>query len=733
MTAADRSWRTSLVLLGGLLAASYGLHAILRGSSWFFELALLCIIVLGAPAVVRMLSRRAWLAPLVGIAAFIVTLTVLFAPGTAFLAVIPTGNTLGAFGHLLEQANNSITVQSLPAKADPGILFLLCVSVGALTIAADLLAVAVALPALAGLPLIVLLAGPPYIEPGSTDPISFLLTAIAYLLLLRVGSRRGQGSLALALGAAVIVVTIALPLALPAVDDSSVEAGNGVGSGVNPVLSLGDDLRQGADRAVLDYSTKSGDSHYLRLVSVDNFSGTNWAPDSFTLNRGNGVDSIATAPGLLSDVKRTKDTTTVRVQQLTTSWLPLPYPTTSVTGLSGSWYWDSEGHAVASTNNSVNGQTYRAADVEIEPTPDQLLAAGTVVPAGLEKYLVVPKGLPAIIGTTARKVVGTAPTNYEKALLLQSYFHDGDFEYSETAPVDRGYDGTGGQVIAKFLQAKSGYCIHFASAMAMMARVLGIPARISVGFLPGSPVSDRNGQRTFEVTSHDLHAWPELYFEGVGWTRFEPTVSRGDVPDYADLADPSVPTPSSSDNPTPSTSAAPGTAPSTAATPVPTGSALPQSAGSASGSAGSIAWLVLAIVVAAVLSLLPGVVRAVERRRRLRRVQQRTVPVLVAWRELLQTSADVGQPVPATLTPREAAAFIAGGAASTDPAFERLLDALEHERFAQTPVAYPGAADDTRAVLAVVRGAVQPRTRVVAVLYPRSIWRRVLRLGAADS
>ena len=85
--------------------------------------------------------------------------------------------------------------------------------------------------------------------------------------------------------------------------------------------------------------------------------------------------------------------------------------------------------------------------------------------------------------------------------------------------------------MSTFLASKHGYCVQFASAMAVMARTLGIPARLGVGFLPGTKQS--NGRQG--VSLNDAHAWPELYFEGIGWVRFEPTprVRTGAAPAYS--------------------------------------------------------------------------------------------------------------------------------------------------------------------------------------------------------
>ncbi|MBK4346213.1 transglutaminase TgpA family protein [Lacisediminihabitans changchengi] len=717
---ASSDWQVSLLLLALLIVVISGLHVILSGAAWAFQLSLVALLVLGVSALVRTFSRALWLPPVIAAAVFLGAMTAFFAQPTAILAAIPTPDTFGAFSALVSQANLSIAGQSLPAVADAGITFLLCFAVAGIALAADVLAILLRAPALAGVPVIVLLAVPSVVEPGATDPIVFVIATVLYLLLLRVGGPRRQGRLSLAMGAVAVVLALVVPAVLPQIDDSTTSQSAGFGTGVNPVLSLGDDLRRSSARDVLTYSTSSGNAHYLRLVSVGNFRGVNWEPDDFRLDRRNSVDAIDTAPGLRQDVPRKRDTTSVTIESLTSEWLPMPYPATKVTGLQGDWFWDSEGRAVSSPNRSVTGQQYQVSDLEVQPTPEQLLAAGTTVPAGLEQYLAVPANLPSLVTDTAREVVGTAPTNYEKALLLQAFFHDGDFEYSETAPVADGYDGTGAGVVARFLTEKAGYCIHFASAMAVMARVLGIPARISVGFLPGTQIADVNGRSTFQVDSHDLHAWPELYFEGIGWTRFEPTVSRGDLPSYADLSTPDVPIPSASDNPTPTSSASASASVAPTAAPEPSASARADGSAAAAESADVPWWIALVVLLLLVLLLAPAVIRQRERRRRARDLALGRAPVLVAWLEVLQSAEDLRRPISETMTPREAAAELGGG-----DAVERLVAALERERFSEFPVADGGAVDDMRAVIAVLRRGVPGRTRTLAVLFPPSVWSRM--------
>lgn len=736
-----RPLRTSVTLFLALVVTFAGLHVVLQGAAWWFQLAFLCAFLLGVAAVVRRFSRRRWLPPVVAALVLVATITVVFAPGGALLGIVPTGETFGTFRGLVDTANFSISRQSVPAAAVPSITFLLCLGVGALAVVADGLANALRTPALAGIPLLVLLAVPSIVTIDSTDPVVFVCAALAYLALLRANAPRRQTGVTLVLAAVVVVGSLVAPLVLPGVDPAENTNGTGFSSGVNPVLSLGQNLRRDIEHQVLDYSTESGNAEYLRLVSLDDFSGADWAPGKFTQRTANTTDAIGPPPGLSTNVKTTEDTSFINVQGLTSPWLPLPYPTSGVGGLTGKWYWDSDGLAVKSPDRTARDEDYRATSQIIAPTPAQLASAGTTVPANFDRFLTLPASLPKVISNTATQVAGGGSSNYEKALLLQNFFRDGDFVYSETAPVDAGYDGTGMRVIAAFLKAKAGYCVHFASAMAVMARSLGIPSRIAVGFLPGMRVADKiDGRTGYSVTSHDLHSWPELYFEGIGWTRFEPTVSRGSVPAYADVKLPDVPLP---------VNTAPAAAePSVAPAPSTTSAPLTKNPGEQNGGNGVVSspvttwiWFVLIIFVALLLLLIPALGRSLTRRRRLAALRSGTASALVGWSEVLQTAGDLGIVISDTATPRDAALLLgdaigAGAATSAGEArtasLDRLRAAVERESYSSAGsgserlVTDADVAADTERIIAGLRSASIRPARVRGALFPSSIWSRVL-------
>jgi transglutaminase-like putative cysteine protease len=109
-----------------------------------------------------------------------------------------------------------------------------------------------------------------------------------------------------------------------------------------------------------------------------------------------------------------------------------------------------------------------------------------------------------------------ADTPFDKALVIQDYLRSKEFRYNLNVPAL----SAGGNQLRRFLtEVREGYCEQFAIAMAMMARQVGVPSRVAVGFTSGEVV-DNN---FLQVTTHDAHAWPELWFPDAGWVPFEPT------------------------------------------------------------------------------------------------------------------------------------------------------------------------------------------------------------------
>lgn len=732
-----RAWRISVALFCCFAVAAASLHPVVQAVEWWLVMVSIVAVVLGSAALTRALSPRRWLPSLVAALALVSASTALFARDTAILLFVPTPHTLGNFGSLLREGGVSIASQAVPAEANDALVFLLSSGAGVLAIAADALAVTMRRPALAGLPLAAIVGIPIALGSHLADVFFVLLTAVCWLILLRAGSSHQQTSRSLGVGALAVAAALIVPLVLPPVDESGPlnEGFSGYLANVNPVLSLGDELRRDRPRTILSYSTQSGEPEYLRLVSLRNFGADTWQPDQPAIDRAKTPDDVGAPPGLGSDIPTGTETTWVDVGNLGSPWLPVPYPATAIAGLRGAWFWEGQDLTFASPNRTARGEKYTVSSLLVRPTLTQLESAAALAGAGVnapdDRFLELPPNLPAIISDTARRATATASNDFDRAVALQDFFRDGDFEYSETAPTDNGYDTSGLTAIGQFLVAKSGYCIHFASAMAVMARTLGIPSRVAVGFLPGERLTEPvEGRAAYRVTTRNVHTWPELFFDGIGWLRFEPTPGRGLVPRYGSVAAPDAPI-SQDQNASPP------------ATPAPTAAPTDRGDGTqgADSAAASWAWFIAALAFGgvALLLLIPAGVRIVQRAVRFRRLARGHPAATTGWRELLQSVDDLGVEVRATATPREAAAVIAAAARLGQGDWEELLavlDAVERQSFAgeaPTPERVrsersAGGSDPVERgvtrVLARLRSVRPWRSRLSARIAPRSVWSR---------
>jgi transglutaminase-like putative cysteine protease len=159
---------------------------------------------------------------------------------------------------------------------------------------------------------------------------------------------------------------------------------------------------------------------------------------------------------------------------------------------------------------------YEVTSADNFPTPEQLRTA-TVDSAPDPIYYDLPSSLPSEIRNLAQDVTALATTPYDKAIALKNWFR-ANFEYSLTAK-----GGHSNDAMLNFLSIKKGYCEQFSGTFAAMARSIGLPTRVIVGFTQGQLRSDG----LYHVAGRDAHAWDEVWFDGFGWVLFDPTPGRG--------------------------------------------------------------------------------------------------------------------------------------------------------------------------------------------------------------
>ncbi|MFB7366253.1 transglutaminaseTgpA domain-containing protein [Streptomyces hydrogenans] len=748
------AWAASLMAAGALLP-------LVKPATWIFTAAFL----LALQSAAGMLCRRVPLARPLTVGAqllvSVVALTVVFAREQAFLGFLPGPLAVQRVAELFRLGAEDVGTYAIPAPDTEGIRLMLVAGVLAIGLLVDVLAVTFRRAAPAGLPLLALYSVAAGLSGGGAGRLWFLLAATGYLLLLlaegrdrlsawgrvfggaqrsgRPGSAAGGGGNAFApvrtgrrIGAVAMGTALVVPLVLPGFSGGLLGTGGGAGPGegaggggtiaaVNPLVSLQDNLRQPEDFEVLRYRTNAVDNSglYLRLVALDQFDGTSWKSSVRPIE---AVPKSLPWPDGLAQSVRTSEVTSnfVASEGYDQKWLPMPFPAARV-DIEGRWRFEPSGRMlVGDDKQSTKGVRYQVTSLDVQPTSEQLAQAGPPPEQLLREYTKVPGSLPADVRSTALEITKDATNDYERAVRLQDWFaEDGGFRYDVDVT-----SGTGTEAISRFLKDKEGFCIHFSFSMAAMARTLGIPARVAVGFMPGTTQSDGS----VSVGIRDAHAWPELYFEGAGWTRFEPTPSRGSTPAYTRQASPTD-GPTGPAQPSATSSAQPSAAPSASESCPPEmrrlGECGPNPAAADDTSSGggtdllkAAGWTLAALVVLA-LPLVPFLWRTRARAKRL----APSGGALAVWQEIGDTAWDHGLEPDEAQTPRRTAERIVRAGELSGEAAEavhRVARAVEETLYAPAPRAVAGLAEDARRVRAGFHANASRAVRIRALLAPRS-------------
>ncbi|MFG6444042.1 DUF3488 and DUF4129 domain-containing transglutaminase family protein [Microbacterium sp. P06] len=732
-----------------LFAAMMPLLRVVDAGPWVGGAFALTGAVLAAGYAARCLRLPAILVSVIEIIVWVALVTAAFGRGTGFLWIIPTPETFTLADVLVRSAIEDVALGAAPLEAGPALSFLIVAAIGLLAVALDHVVLTARMPLLAAVGLVAVSLIPSIAVPGDVDIVAFAALAVSILFLLAVDTRarqraagaraegvgldgaggprpsRGRSArvapgTAIGIGAvAVVVAMVASPL-LPAPDArAGPVGGNSGGATIDPSLELGDDLRQPGAVEVLQVRTTGTGAPYLRVATLSQFDGAVWDPDEGESRdlepEASELDPVAVGEG----VAVTEDRATIDVVELNGRFAPVPYPATDVSGLDGTWSILADNRTVEAESGSVREQSYDVVAAVPDPTLEQVRATSA---GGIDDddVYALPGDIPSVIARTADEITADSRTDYDALVALQSWFRGTDFRYSLDAPVSDGFDGTGVEAIAEFLDVRQGYCVHFASAFAVMARTLGMPARIVVGYLPGSSTgSQTDGETVYSVQSTQLHAWPEVHFDGIGWVPFEPTNSLGTPTNFA-----------SGSTTTPGTT--PSSAPQTqepTPTPTPTSSAgltpLDEQDGAASNGGGSTAsvnlWP-LGLTLAALVALaLPGAVREIRRRRLLAAAGRGDAPA--AWLSIQELAVDLGIPAPAAESPRAFGARLVRHHGADPSATDVLVAAIERVSYAgdRAAVAREEWADAVSSASTSLLGAASPGRRFVARVAPRSL------------
>jgi transglutaminase-like putative cysteine protease len=665
-----RSWVRPVWAGIALLLAGSPVAAVVQGTSWwgYAAGAVALVVAVGllgaalrgtAPALIAC-AQLATLATLV---------TTLFTDSGA-LGVLPGPAAAGELSALVADAATQIRTEVAPVPATPAMLLLVTLAFGVTAVAVYAVTVGAAAPAAAGVPLLAVFAVPTALADDLLPTWMLVAAAAGFGLLLfaRPGPllgrrqwRPGAGGAAivaaaivLALGAGVVAAGVGTAGRFPS--SGGAGAGRGTEIGLSPFTALRGELQEATPTELFRIAGLPRPA-YLRALTLSTY-----VPDSGWQVRRPGPGTPLTGELPAADVSG--DRASVRVENVgfRDYWLPVYGVPLAVSGLSADgWSFDPLSGTAYSTRPRQE-QAWTQEALLPAPTAESLRAADGGA-AGVDPVFLARDGVDPRVAALAREVTAGAPTGFDRAVALTQWFTGpgSSFTYDlSTAP------GNGDDALVEFLTSgRRGYCEQFASAMAVMLRTLGVPARVAVGFTGGRDVA---GARS--VGTADAHAWVEAWFPGAGWTTFDPTPltdGRAIVPPYvvqatgeADGPAGDQPAPEEAPPPAPVETATPQAgAPDTVAPESADAAPAPEAPAPAGSTAPVLLGLATALAAAVpVVAVVAGPIawRARLRRRRLAAADAGGAGAAgAAWDELLAESADRSAPAVASDTVRMAA------------------------------------------------------------------------------
>ena len=754
--------------IGATVAATAACVPLLVDGSLVLKLAGVIVIACCAASASRARLLRPVADLVTYLSALLLYLNLTLSGSKSFALLIPTGKSLHHLVTLMD-SGRQVAGGPPPVPDAAGVVLLAAASIGLAAIVVDVLAVRLRKPAIAGLPLLVIYMAPIATAAkigGPSGIVTFFLAATGYLGLLASDGRhrlrgwgrivtiwhyagederlggadiRGLAATGRKIGVAAVCAAIVAPLVLPSLDLHHLFGGHGGGDHVshvglpNPVDQMRGLLDETTTAPVLSYKSTAKGGVYLQVyvLNYDSAQGQ-WAIVSPNPNISLGSKSPLAPQGLASTTQITSTVTTIKLDHIVGSspgynfpvfFLPVPYWPLNL-NLTGGWNEAYNSLMVFSGSPDHSGMRYSVASGQpiltkaLEDLPES-------APSAISKhYLSFRSSVTKRLTAIAKQITATANTPFLKAVALEKFFQSGAFKYTLHSDVQNTPQG-----LLEFLTSdKRGFCEQFAFAMAVLARLVGIPSRIAIGYTGGT----KNANGTWQVTTGDAHSWPELYFPQVGWLRFEPTPGgthgqgTASQPQYATASAPivnvgsTIPTKPAKTNPLsgidgPHLKAPPqdqvGTpppiVPPTRHAPAPVGQIL-------------LAVLALLIVAGAV----PGTARVVGRRRRWRAAADDTALAAAAWHEVCADLDDFGLTRRVSESPRATARRIS---VDTDIdegarlAISRIATVVERCRYAPVPASADGIKADVTEVRRSLARSAGIIWRLRARLMPASV------------
>ncbi|MGZ4434857.1 MAG: transglutaminase family protein, partial [Trebonia sp.] len=520
------SHRRTIAAAASTILTSIALYPVFIGTAWFWAGAGAVLAVAGAATLTRLRRLPVPVCVVGTLAGLLLYLNLVFSNGRSWGHLLPTATSLRLLWDLAGQGFHESSKYAPPVPALSGMVLLAAAGIGITAVLTDLIAVRLGSAALAGLPLLLLFTEP-FTLSISRDAlgttIAFCAATAGYLWMLSSEGRdrirewehkdpdprlmpdtTAVAAAGRRVGAASMVVALCVPLIIPGLHVTRLFGsgqpgigghGPGAGGGAgfpDPNTQMSNELHTTQAQVVFSYTSTAINPQYFQVYVLDNLTATQgWKIFGQSPSLVNVSSQLPAAPGLGAPASGSfaKVTTHVTlsgsVPQDQYNALPVPYPATAVTA-AGSLQADRPSLMVFDNGQRLAGLSYLVKSLDAAPAAKDLNdAAGPS--ATTSYYTQVPPRYLALHGL-AQSVVKAAgaKTAFQDAVALQDWLSAGGrFRYTLNAPTVISESG-----LANFLEhTKRGYCQQFSFAMAALARLLGIPARVAIGFTSGTPVA----------------------------------------------------------------------------------------------------------------------------------------------------------------------------------------------------------------------------------------------------
>jgi transglutaminase-like putative cysteine protease len=414
-----------------------------------------------------------------------------------------------------------------------------------------------------------------------------------------------------------------------------------------PILSIRDKLQEPNNAEIFTVETDDDRGWYWRAIALDHLADETWTVPPTDAEPASNLDTPDSLPTSVLARQR------FDLRDLDAFWLPAAYRPTRI---------DLDDAQVVPKSLTLYRPSGGLRDIQYtvesqvpQPTEAELDAVTWDDVADQPELTELPDGFSQRVRDLAADVTDNgASSPYEAAAAIEAYFSP---ENGFTYTLDTDLHSSSSAHEAFLFDTKAGFCEQYASAFAVMARSVGLPTRVAVGYQSGELRSDRR----WHVTNRDAHAWPEVWLGStIGWYAFEPTpgrtnpaTGRGTAPEAGSATTTTTPTSSGATTPTSSGASDPG--PVRPGEVAADGSPItsPTNDDTTQRTLLALGAILAAAILGAIVVLVVAIVRAWLRTRRRRHDPDPRRRVLGAWAEALERMVAAGVDPRPSATPTE--------------------------------------------------------------------------------